>query len=122
MEAIISKSGELQPLAQEFIGRGSQKGFSFSLIKRNLNICVYMKSDLESDSLKCWYEVIVVRVQKENTFKIGGVDVKFNAKELYPNDELFGLYGWCFSDAESALIKLDELSNRPNNSDSSPQQ
>ena len=107
MEDIISKSDELERLSPEFIGRGSQKGFSFSLIKRNFNICVYKKSDSESD--KFWFEVIVVRVQKENTFKIGGVYVKFSAKELYPNDELFGLYGWCFSDEDSALTKFNQL-------------
>lgn len=107
MDIIISNSGDLEVLPQEFNGRGGQKGFLFSLIKRNVNICLYRKSDSESD--KCWFEVIIVRIQKENIFKIGGVDVKFNAKELYPNDELFGLYGWCFSDVDSALNKFDEL-------------
>lgn len=107
MDIIISNSGDLEVLGQEFNGRGGQKGFSFNLIKRNSNICLYRKAD--SESIHCWYEVIIVRVQKENTFKIGGVDVKFNAKELYPNDELFGLYGWCFSDEQSAFKKFDEL-------------
>ena len=107
MDIIISNSGELEHLGKEFSGRGGQKGFLFNLIKRNNNICLYSKLDSESDNL--WFEVIIVRIQKENTFKIGGVDVKFNAKELYPNDELFGLYGWCFSDEHSALIKFDEL-------------
>jgi hypothetical protein len=104
---IISKSNELEVLPAEFIGKGNQKGFLFSLIKRNNNICLFRKADTESE--QAWFEVIVVRIQKENTFNIGGVPVYFNSKELYPNNELFGIYGWCYGTESMAWEKFNAL-------------
>ena len=96
---IIKKKGlmesnyEILPL--EFKFRGSM----FIQLRRQGNICMYERRD--DDGYKCW-EVIKTRVKKGGVYVIGGVEVEFKTKELYPSDENFGLYGWSYGDMVGA--------------------
>lgn len=94
---------EIMPL--EFCGRGSQKGFKFKQIARNGNVALYQKTDSETE--RSWWEVIRIGERKHKVVNIGGIDVEFNPKEVYPSDEGFGGSGWCFNDYPTAEVKYN---------------
>ncbi len=87
---------EIMP--SEFMGRGSQRGWEFKLLSREGNVAMYEK---RSDGVVC-YEVIRVRFSKGGVSVIGGVEVVFKAKEVYPSDEMFGVNGYCYVDRRMA--------------------
>lgn len=63
------------------------------------------------------FEVIRIRFQKPRVSfrqKEGKtVKVEFEAKELYPSDNQWGDFGWTFQTQEAALVKFQEVLNRP---------
>ncbi len=91
-----------------FKGRGSQKGFMFSKIKREGNVAIYSKSSGEEINDVIYYETVVIN--QHNGYKLGGV--VFPPGENYPGDSQFGLRGWCYRDPLKAESKFQELINK----------
>lgn len=97
------KEIEIMPL--QFFGRGSQKGFKFKQISRNGNVALYKKTDSETE--RSWWEVIRIGETKHKVVNIGGIDVEFKPKEVYPSDEGFGSSGWCYDNYPTAEVKYN---------------
>jgi hypothetical protein len=86
-------------LNNQFEGRGSQKGWSFTLVTRNDKYAIYEK---RSES-NVYYEVIMVKFQKARVAKYpDGRVVEYPDMELYPGDEDFGVYGWSYGSLDEA--------------------
>jgi hypothetical protein len=96
-------------LDEEFMGRGSQRGWRFIEMERSGDYRLYEKVDGESG--RVYWEVVRIRVTKGGTVMIAGVEVEFEPKEVYPSDEKFGTDGWCYSRYDDALNKFSELVN-----------
>lgn len=98
-------------LPLEFKGRGSQKEFQFTQLKRKENIALYKKSD----GICHYYETIIVKAH--DGLRFGGNTIE--PAEFYPGDNQFGNFGWCFcSDQKNkAELKFQELLNLKNNVD-----
>ena len=92
------------PLAIEFQGRASQKGFSFKLLKREDNVAIYQK-DIGDGVM--YYEVVIVKHHNGLTFG----DTHRPPSEFYPGDNQFGETGWCYRgfQIEEAEKKFQEL-------------
>ena len=93
-------------MPNNFFGRGSQRGWEFNLLSREGNIAMYEK--VSDDGFVC-YEVIRIKVSKGGMSIIGGVQVQFKAKEIYPSDELFGMNGFCYLDKCMAEDKYRDM-------------
>ena len=85
------------------------KGFRYSQIQRNSNVALYRQEALkrkssssfyhqvaEGDEYYCYYEVIKIKRQKESKRIIDGVEILYEAKEVYPKDKEWGDHGWTF--------------------------
>lgn len=94
----------METLLERFTGRGSQKGYQFTQILRSGRIALYKKSGEGN-----YYEVIVIREQPRRETEVAGVKVVFEAKEVYPSDEMFGLYGWTTTSFTRALKIYNQL-------------
>ena len=97
-------------LEQNFIS----KGFRFTQRKRNDNFAIYLKENnvpVDSPLYYFCYEVIKIRKREAESFYRSGTSIELPQRELYPNDNSWGLYGWTFQDlntAEAYYIKLSE--------------
>jgi hypothetical protein len=96
-----------------------KNGFLYKQIKREGNLYIYAQgygSEKEFDPIA--YEVFFAREQKEGDATIGGVDIHYENKELFPGDEDFGKMAWSFRKIEwaekrfSALLTSDEFSSQ----------
>ena len=97
-----------------FKGRGSQKGFMFSKIKREGNVAIYSKSSGEEGGGDVtYYETVVIN--QHNGYKLGGV--VFPPGENYPSETQFGIRGWCYRDLQKAENKFQELLNKKKEND-----
>lgn len=82
-----------------------QKGFRFTQLERNNDYAVYLKENdvpIDSDSYYFSYEVIQIKKQKASTVSIGGKEINYPAKEVYPGDKSWGASGWTFRDGTEA--------------------
>jgi hypothetical protein len=102
-------------LDKEFRGTGVMKGVKFKQVMKNDRAFLYELSDRDEESGKTWtwYEVFKRKVSNESDGIIGGVKVHFNAREIYPKSNNFGVWAWCISDYERAIEKFNELSRPP---------
>lgn len=91
-----------------FLGRGSQKGFTFSLVKRENNIAVYKKT--HQDVPSPIYETVIIKPHE--AYKMGPMLIP--AGENYPGDNLFGIRGFTYHDLSFAEKKFDELCKKYN--------
>jgi hypothetical protein len=90
----------------QFNGKGSQKGWTFKQLQRSGRIAIYEK---RSESTVT-YEVINIRVKKAASVKYpNGTIVEYQAREAYPNDEQFGVFGWAYSHLADADKKYWDL-------------
>ena len=71
---------------------------SARLVKRNGNLCLYERSDFV-------WEVFFVQVSPAQ--EIYGKP--YPAREIYPNNEDFGVNAWCYSDMRNAERKYQRL-------------
>jgi hypothetical protein len=71
----------------------------FVQLKREGDIALYERRD--DDGYRCW-EVVRVRRSEGGKKVIGGVEVMFEPKEVYPSDEQFGVNGWGYGNREGA--------------------
>ena len=81
-------------LSDVFMGRGNVRGNEFRLRERVGDACLYEREELESG--KCHWEVVLLIKRKATEVTFGGVRVMYEAKEVYPKDEDFGVRGWCY--------------------------
>jgi hypothetical protein len=98
-----------EPMPSEFDGRGSQRGWVFSLIRRDGMVCMYRKDKNDYDGCITYYEVVILKRKKGGNYVIAGKDVEFKPKERYPSDEEFGDYGWCYVRECDALARYEAL-------------
>jgi hypothetical protein len=98
-----------EPMPINFDGRGSQRGWVFSLVMRGGMVCMYRKDKNDSDGSMTYYEVVVLRKKRGGKFVIAGKDVEFKPKESYPSDEEFGTFGWCYVRECDALARYEAL-------------
>jgi hypothetical protein len=82
-----------------------KNGFIYKQINRTENAAMYSQN-IENDEIPVAYEVFQIRQQKESVSKMGGVDIVFKAKELFPSDEQFGLTAWSFIDKRKAEARF----------------
>lgn len=94
----------MQTLPEQFSGRGSQSCYEFNQILREGRIALYKK---QGEGV--YYEVIIIRVQPRRETEVEGLKVVFEEKEVYPHDELFGLYGRTTRSFSRALKIYNEL-------------
>jgi|SRR3990172_11740 len=73
-----------------------------TLIKRENNVAIYKRGI-------SIFEVFKVREQKYSEQVIGGVNVIFEEKELYPSSEQFGNDAYCCSNLEQAEKRFEQL-------------
>ena len=97
---------QYEPLAKEFEGRASQRGWLFREVKREGLIAMYEKVSVDGS---VYFEVIRVKRDKGGVSVIGGVEINFESKERYPNDNAFGTDGWCYRGYDRACERYDEL-------------
>jgi len=107
---MLELESEYELLGKEFMGRSSQRGWSFRQIKREGLVCLYEKVD--SDTGFRVYEVIEVQLRKGMKGMFGGKEVEFKAKECYPSDEGFGNIGWSYGLITDAEERYDWLKLR----------
>lgn len=98
-----------EPMPSEFDGRSSQRGWVFSLVKRDGMVCMYRKEKNDHDGIMSYYEVVVLKRKKGGIYFINGKDVEFKSKEGYPCDEDFGVLGWCYVRECDALARYEAL-------------
>lgn len=92
----------MKTLDKTFIGKGEVRGITFTQVKETENGYIYKRSDE-------LFEVFEKRTQKEGTENIGGVQVRFESKELYPNSNAFGKWAWECISLENAQIRLSAM-------------
>ena len=93
-------------------GRGTQKGYNFTLLERRecgegdscSCQCLYSK---ENGGEPC-YEVVKVRKRKKDRYAWGRQIAK-KGDEYLPSPEEWGMYGWSYMTLEEAKEKLNEL-------------
>jgi hypothetical protein len=94
---------EILPLS--FVGKGNRHcDWDFIQVKRDGNVAMYERKDRMSG--RSHWEVILVKQDKGGKRVIGGVEVFFKPKEVYPSDNDFGDDGWCYGDREAAESKF----------------
>jgi hypothetical protein len=97
---------EILPLS--FVGKGkNHSDWDFIQVKREGNVAMYERKDRMSG--RSHWEVIKVREEKGGKRVLGGVEVFFKPREVYPSDREFGDFGWCYGDREVAESKFSLL-------------
>lgn len=89
-------------LPTKFEGKGSVKGFTFTLCIKSENMYIY---EVQNGRYKHYevFKIKTVPVCVDFEKRIYS-DTEF--KEIYPKDEDFGVWAWSFSSLESAYSKL----------------
>lgn len=88
----------------------------YVLIKRTDNTAMYnqfllVNEDGENKEYWVGIEVFKIIKQSSSTKIIGGKEVPFEAKELFPSNERFGIDAFTLKDIHSANKKFDFLEN-----------
>lgn len=87
--------------------KGSCLGTTATLIKRTVSKALYLRDD-------GYYEAFVFRVKPERIYVNGKWEPTGNTKEVYPNDNAFGLSAWCDRNEEKMRSIYEGLSERRN--------
>ena len=96
----------MKELEKEFLGKGEVSGTKFKQLKASSKAFIYELEDIETGFKR--YEVFERRKQKEMTVNMGGQEITYEAKELYPKSNSFGSWAWCTTDLDRAI----EIFNR----------
>jgi len=88
-----------KPLPLEFEGKGSQKGFLFTQVKRGERAAIYRKTHSEFNV--SYFEVI--RLMSHNGRDIHGK--YYPPAEWYPGENAFGKDAFCFLGNQEALVE-----------------
>ena len=90
-----------------------KNNYDYKQVKRTEKAAMYGQY-VTGGELLIAYEVFLIREQKESDTVLGGKDVHYVNKELFPGDENFGINAWSFSSLQRAelcykgLIKLND--------------
>jgi len=99
----------MKELEIEFDGKGKTKGFHYKQIRISPIAYIY-EVTCDNDGYKdTWYEVFKRVENMGGTHNIGGVDVFFEPKVSYPNDNAFGVTAWCCLSLERANIRFESI-------------
>lgn len=82
-------------------------GYGYNLLKRKGNVALYEQYQIEG--VVDGYELHIIREQKANTTRYGGVEIKYEHKEKLAGNNAFGQYGWSILSKEMALFMFDKL-------------
>lgn len=81
-------------------------GFTYELIRRTRTVAIY--AQYSEDEIIA-YEVFRIKIQKEATRVIGGVEIHFAEKEKFPNNEAFGYTAFTCGTLEKAEERMREM-------------
>jgi hypothetical protein len=98
-------------LEKQFEGKGEVSGVAFLQLEKTKKSVMYQLTETETGQIR--YEVFELRSQKAGEAVMGGQTIQHEEKELYPKSAAFGIWAWCFSDFGKALVKFEEIENRP---------
>lgn len=101
-------------IEKEFIGKGEVSGFKFTRVAETERAYVY-KVDDGSGSER--YEVFERITSPEQTLVIGGAEIHYEAKELYPKSTKFGITAFSIPSLDAAMEKLNFITNKCNTRD-----
>jgi hypothetical protein len=93
----------MRKLKEQFIGIGEVKGFDFFQLNRTENAAFYKVEN-------SYYEIFIIKTQKEQKKNINGSEVFFKPKEIYPRSNQFGISAWTIHNYDKALTKWGEIS------------
>ena len=99
----------MKELEKKFTGKGSVKDFEF--VQEYADDYGYIYKVLDTYG-KTWYEVFERRIVKALDTIIGGNEVHFDDRVLYPTDNSFGIWAWTFSNYQKAYDMLGEIKKR----------
>lgn len=85
------------------------KGWDYEQVARSTEHGMFRKRKNDWADDKWSYEVVKIQKQKAGVSVIGGVEVKFEAKEALPGDSTWGMAGWTYPDRKAARAKFDAL-------------
>lgn len=80
----------------------TKNGYFYVLIERESYKAIYGQCRAEG-TVPFAYEVFYIREQKPSTTTMGTVEITFEHKELFPNNEEFGKNAWSFTNRENAI-------------------
>jgi len=83
-----------------------KNGFSYEQVCRNEFAAVYAQM---VGGLIIAYEVFEIRQQKEGSATMGGVEIQFKEKELFPGDNEFGKTAWSVKNKDKAIQMFNGL-------------
>lgn len=82
--------------------------FTFTKLKRNGRVAIYEQT-LTRTGRRIAYEVVVIRESPERKSIIGGKEITFKHKEVYPTDTQWGKLGWSYVKMEYAEEQFNKL-------------
>ena len=97
---------ELKELDDVIHGKGQTAGFVYRKLKESA--VGYFYEGISPEETKNW-EVFYRKEQKESDFMLGDREVHMEPKVMYPGNEAFGSWAWCFNDkarAEECFLDL----------------
>lgn len=89
----------MKPLEFPFL----KNGFTHELLERRGRVCLVRRHKEGGRSPNL--EVVVLRVRKASTFRVGGREIHSPEHESYPSNEDWGTYGWTFRAGDLAKAK-----------------
>ena len=102
----------MKQLQNEFYGKGSVDGFMFKQIEKSE--CAYIYS-VTTPYDTVHYEVFEHIETNGGDIVIGGKNVHYEAKVLYPKDNSFGITAYCTSTFPQAQLRFNEINERVKN-------
>lgn len=75
-----------------------------TLVKRSDTVAIYLRGGTI-------YEVFLIKEQKYKERIFNGLKVTYSHKELYPNNNDFGVSAWCYVSLEMAEAKFKSLND-----------
>lgn len=101
----------MKQLESNFIGKGEVKGFEFTMVKKSDFAYLYMVENkcIDSDKKDTYFEVFERKESKGGTSVLGGNEVYFEPREMYPCSNSFGLWAWSYNNLKDAISKMKEI-------------
>ncbi len=92
----------MKKLKEQFIGIGEVKGFDFFQLNRTANAAIYKVEN-------SYYEVFIIKTQKQQKKQINDSAIIFKSKEIYPRSNQFGITAWTYINYDLAYCKYREI-------------
>lgn len=89
----------------------TKNGYFYTLIRRDSYKAIYGQCHAPGTTPFA-YEVFYIREQKPFTTIMGDVEVSFEHKEIFPNNEEFGKNTWSILDKERALDFYNKMQKK----------